>query len=81
MGLYYSCCYTVLCMGDDSQPRSPRGRFSSQYKERRGETIALRLPESLDQQLREAAGWKSKDDNRALKDWVEQAIAEKLGRG
>lgn len=54
------------------QPRI-KGKFSSPYKEPRGEPIALRLEKSLDQAVREVAG-----DN--LKDWVRQAITEKLER-
>jgi len=53
------------------QPRITGGKFGSQYKERRGDVIALRLPQSLDEALRAAAG-----DN--LKTWVEEAIALKL---
>ncbi len=52
------------------QPRL-RGKFSSQYREPRGKPLALRLPESLDKELRELAG-----DN--LKQWVEDAIALKI---
>lgn len=62
------------------QPRAPRGRFASPYAERRGEAIALRLSQSLDQALRATVGWRSKADNAALKAWVEEAIAEKLER-
>ena len=54
------------------QPRL-KGKFGSPYKEPRGEPIALRLPISLDQSVREVAG----DD---LKNWLKQAIAEKLAR-
>lgn len=66
--------------GSTSQPRATQGRFASPYAERRGEAIALRLPQSLDQSLREIVGWQSKADNATLKDWVEAAIAEKLER-
>ncbi|PSB29915.1 hypothetical protein [Stenomitos frigidus] len=56
------------------QPRLSQGTFASQYKERRGAAaIALRLPVSLDAQVRAAAGWQSKEDNEALRVWVEQA--------
>ena len=63
-----------------SQPRAATGRFVSRYVERRGSAIALRLPQSLDRQLRETVGWQSKADNRALTAWVEAAIFEKLQR-
>lgn len=62
------------------QPRAATGRFTSRYVERRGSAIALRLPQSLDHQLRETVGWQSKADNRALTAWVEAAILEKLQR-
>lgn len=62
------------------QPRAATGRFISCYTERRGDAIALRLPRSLDRQLRQAVGWQSKADNKALTAWVEAAIAEKLQR-
>jgi hypothetical protein len=60
------------------QPRNKKGTFESQYKERRGQPIAIRLPESLDAQLRNAVGWKSSEDNPKLKQWIEQAIAGRL---
>jgi hypothetical protein len=63
-----------------SQPRAQRGRFASPYSERRGAAIALRLPQSIDQSLRNIVGWRSKDDNPNLKAWVEAAIREKLER-
>lgn len=63
-----------------SPPRGEAGRFASMYSERRGNAIALRLPLSLDQALRQVVGWESKDDNAVLKAWVEDAIAEKLRR-
>lgn len=63
-----------------NQPRGQSGRFSSRYAERRGDAIALRLPLSLDQTLRQVVGWESKADNAVLKAWVEAAIAEKLSR-
>jgi hypothetical protein len=66
--------------GSNPQPRATQGRFASPYAERRGEAIALRLPQSLDQSLREIVGWQSKADNSSLKAWVEAAIAEKLER-
>ncbi|MEM9009216.1 MAG: hypothetical protein AAGE59_37660 [Cyanobacteria bacterium P01_F01_bin.86] len=62
------------------QPRTATGQFVSHYVERRGNAIALRLPQSLDHQLRETVGWQSKADNRALTAWVEAAILEKLER-
>lgn len=62
------------------QPRAATGRFISCYPERRGDAIALRLPKSLDRQLRTAVGWQSKTDNKALTAWVEAAILEKLQR-
>lgn len=55
-----------------TQPRNG-GKFASPYKERRGNPISLRLPQSLDQHIRVVAG-------PDLKDWVEQAIREKLAR-
>ena len=54
------------------QPRV-KGKFGSPYREPRGEPIALRLEKSLDEAVREVAG-------NNLKDWVRQAIAEKLER-
>ena len=62
------------------QPRAATGQFISRYVERRGNAIALRLPQSLDHQLRETVGWHSKADNKALTAWVEAAILEKLQR-
>ncbi|MEL6382461.1 MAG: hypothetical protein AAFQ89_08305 [Cyanobacteria bacterium J06626_18] len=62
------------------QPRAATGQFISRYVERRGSAIALRLPQSLDHQLRETVGWQSKADNKALTAWVEAAILEKLQR-
>lgn len=62
------------------QPRADTGRFASHYEEPRGEAIALRLPKSLDEKLRQVVGWHSKADNPALKAWVEAAILEKLER-
>lgn len=56
-----------------------RGRFESIYSEPRGEAIALRLPQSLDERLRKAVGWQSKDDNDKLKAAVEAAIKKFLG--
>lgn len=63
-----------------NQPRTENGRFESKYNERRGSAIALRLPISLDMALRRAVGWSSREDNAALKAWLEAAIAEKLQR-
>ena len=60
------------------QPRTKKGTFKSQYPERRGEPIAIRLPESLDRKLRELVDWKSSADNPKLKQWLEETIAEKL---
>jgi hypothetical protein len=60
------------------QPRNKKGTFESQYKEKRGQPIAIRLPESLDAQLRDAVGWKSSEDNPKLKQWIEEAIAARL---
>lgn len=54
-----------------NQPRAAGGKFGSPYKEPRGKAIALRLPQSLDEAVRAAAG-----DN--LKSWIEDAIALKL---
>lgn len=54
-----------------NQPRAAGGKFGSPYKEPRGKAIALRLPQSLDEAVRAAAG----DD---LKSWIEDAIALKL---
>jgi hypothetical protein len=54
------------------QPRKG-GRFASPYAESRGPLISLRLPVSIDQQLRIVAG-------ENVKDWIEQAIREKLAR-
>jgi hypothetical protein len=65
----------LVTICDDMSIVQPRenGRFGSPYKERRGEPISLRLPQSLDHHLRVVAG-------EGLKDWVEQAIREKLAR-
>lgn len=60
------------------QPRTGKGTFESQYKERRGQPIALRLSESLDTKLRKVVGWKSAEDNPKLKQWIEEAIAARL---
>ena len=60
------------------QPRTKKGTFESQYKERRGQPISIRLPESLDAQLRDAVGWKSSEDNPKLKEWLEDVIAARL---
>ena len=60
------------------QPRSKTGKFESQYKEKRGQPISIRLPESLDQKLRDAVGWSSSADNPKLKQWLEDAIAARL---
>lgn len=60
------------------QPRNKKGTFESQYKEKRGQPIALRLPQSLDGQLRDAIGWQSSEDNPKLKQWIEKAIAARL---
>ena len=61
-----------------NQPRTEKGTFESQYKERRGQPIAIRLPESLDARLRDAVEWKSSEDNPKLKRWIEEAIAARL---
>ncbi len=63
----------ISCVVQDS-----KGKFKSKYKEKRGNAIALRLPESVDQATRTAAGWNSPADNPKLKHWIEDAIAEKL---
>jgi hypothetical protein len=60
------------------QPRTDKGTFESQYSERRGQPISLRLPENLDRKLREAVSWESGADNPKLKQWIEEAIAAKL---
>lgn len=63
-----------------AQPHA--GMFQSPYEERRGDAIALRLPVSLDAQVRQAAGWQSKADNIALRDWIEGACQQRAeGRG
>lgn len=62
------------------QPRNAKAKFQSQYKERRGDAIALRLPASLDEQVRAAAAWQDKTDNPKLKAWIEAALREKLER-
>ena len=64
----------------NEQPRNPQSKFQSQYKERRGEAIALRLPLSVDEKVRAAANWQDKADNPKLKAWIEAAIREKLAR-
>lgn len=65
-----------------------RKGFKSQYKEPRGEAIALRLPESLDQKIRAAAGCtpitepkdspeakeKRQENNVKLKQWIESVL-------
>ena len=60
------------------QPRTTKGKFTSQYQERRGQPISLRLPETLDRELREVVGWTGSADNPELKAWVEEAIAQRL---
>ena len=56
------------------QPRDAKtGKFGQTGKEPKGPPIALRLPRSLDSQLREAAG-------PDVNSWIERAIAEKLGQ-
>lgn len=60
------------------QPRTVKGTFASQYPEKRGEPISLRLPKNLDKKLREVVGWQSKEDNLKLKMWLEKTIAEAL---
>ena len=62
------------------QPRTKKGKFESQYKEKRGQPISIRLPESLDQKLRDAVGWESSADNPKLKHWLENAIATQLSK-
>lgn len=62
------------------QPRTAAGKFEQKYPEPRGEAIALRLPQSVDAELRQIVGWSSKEDNPTLKAWVEAAILEKLER-
>ena len=62
------------------QPRSANAKFQSQYKERRGDAIALRLPLSVDEKVRAAANWQDKADNAKLKAWIEAALREKLER-
>ncbi|PSN19879.1 hypothetical protein C7271_04975 [filamentous cyanobacterium CCP5] len=74
------CVESRLEAGRFEQPRAATGRFVSCYAERRGDAIALRLPQSLDRRLRSAVGWQSKADNKALTAWVEAAISEKLQR-
>jgi hypothetical protein len=60
------------------QPRTEKGTFESQYQERRGQPISIRLPESLDTKLRKVVGWESSADNPKLKQWIEEAIAARL---
>jgi hypothetical protein len=62
------------------QPRI-KGKFAQKETERRGDAIALRLPASLDAQVREAAGWQSGADNTALRDWVEGACKLRVNGG
>lgn len=66
-----------------NQLRAGGGQFGPKIAggEKRGAAISLRLPESLDRELRAAAGWQSSADNAALRDWIEAAIREKLGDG
>ncbi|MGJ3250291.1 MAG: hypothetical protein ACFE0J_04025 [Elainellaceae cyanobacterium] len=63
-----------------NQPRTETGKFESTYSERRGQAIALRLPQSLDAEVRKVVGWQSAADNAALRAWVEAAIIEKIQR-
>lgn len=70
----------MLQSNPPQRPRGAAGRFVSRYVEKRGNAIALRLPQSLDSRLREAIGWRSKADNKMLTAWVEAAIQEKLSR-
>ena len=67
-------------LSGNKQPRNAQSKFQSQYKERRGDAIALRLPVSLDEQVRTAANWLDKTDNPKLKAWIETALREKLER-
>lgn len=67
-----------------------RKGFISTHSEPRGEAIALRLPISLDQRIREAAGWtpvegndqdsklRKQYNNSKLKKWVESALNSAL---
>jgi hypothetical protein len=60
------------------QPRQKTGKFASPYQERRGNPISLRLPQSLDEAMRAAVSWQSAEDNHKLKEWIEDAISQKL---
>lgn len=65
------------------QCRDQSGKFKP-VASPKGDAIALRLPTALDAQVRAAAGWQqpTKEDNAALREWVEEAIREKAeGRG
>ena len=65
------------------QGRDQNGKFAAKA-ELKGDAIALRLPAALDTQVRQAAGWQqpTKEDNAALREWVEAAIRERVeGRG
>lgn len=61
-----------------NQPRTEKGQFGQKTTEKRGDAIALRLPASLDAQVRTAAGWQSSADNTALRDWVEGACKDRV---
>jgi hypothetical protein len=62
------------------QPRAKTGIFASPYNEPRGEAIALRLPRTLDEQLRGTVGWLGTEDNPKLRAFIEEAVREKLAK-
>jgi len=62
----------------DSQPRTAKGKYGVKAGELKGDAIALRLPASLDVQVRESAGWSSKGDNDLLRAWVEGACKDRV---
>jgi len=62
----------------DSQPRTAKGKYGVKAGELKGDAIAFRLPASLDAQVRDFAGWKSKGDNALLRAWVEGACKDRV---
>lgn len=70
----------MVYTADMMQPRTKSGVFASPYTEPRGAAISLRLPKTLDEQLRAHVCWHSVIDNPQLRAFVEAAIQEKLDR-
>lgn len=56
------------------QPRTELGQFGIKATEKKGDAIALRLPASLDAEVRAAA----EAEGTALRDWVESACKDRV---